>query len=272
MSVINNKQAIIQYEKSLNSLHRLMNDRCFQAECELLKRMSPKISIRLRNSIYSRSITQLVRLIDKFSEQIKHFPIECTDQNNVHVKHSDNVVDKIEQFGFCLYKICIVSMKVFRLSKIWIELGQLVNHFLIINALASRVCIFIKAFMVYTYDIYGHFNDDNKNDKLKKLLKKMNVTPMPATKSAIDSDKREETKNDDLGVQMDRKLYQSSLTQLQSNDNKTKARNKKKNKQNFVEHDNSNKGQNSVMKIRRKKSKKLSMANKFTVTSQQIDH
>lgn len=53
--------------------------------------------------------------------------------------------------------------------------------------------------MVYTYDIYGHFNDDNKNDKLKKLLKKMNVTPMPATKSAIDSDKREETKNDDLG-------------------------------------------------------------------------
>lgn len=73
-------------------------------------------------------------------------------------------------------------------------------------------------------------------------------------------------------VQMDRKLYQSSLTQLQSNDNKTKARNKKKNKQNFVEHDNSNKGQNSVMKIRWKKSKKLSMANKFTVTSQQIDH
>ena len=47
---------------------------------------------------------------------------------------------------------------------------------------------------------------------------------------------------------------------------------RKKNKQNFVEHDNSNKGQNSVMKIRRKKSKKLSMANKFTVTSQQIDH
>ncbi|KAH9423590.1 hypothetical protein DERP_005170 [Dermatophagoides pteronyssinus] len=163
MSVINNNDQSINKEsneKSYKSLYCLINDQSFHAECELLKRMSPKIGIRLRNSEYSRSIEQFCRWIDKLRLKIEHFP---NDYNQI-------TVNKLEQFGFCLYKISIISMKVFRLSKIWIELGQLINHFLMIIGLASRICIFIKAMMVYTYDIYNHHLHDDDDDKLKNFL------------------------------------------------------------------------------------------------------
>lgn len=110
MSVINNNDQSIEEEsdeKSYKSLCCLINDQSFHAECELLKRMSPKIGIRLRNSEYSRSIEQFCRWIDKLRLKIEHFPNDY-DQCKI-------TVNKLEQFGFCLYKISIISMKVFRL-------------------------------------------------------------------------------------------------------------------------------------------------------------
>lgn len=60
----------------------------------------------------------------------------------------------------------------------WIELGQLINHFLIIICASSRICIFTKAFMVYLNDVYNFSIIQHKLlivNKLKRYLRKMKI-------------------------------------------------------------------------------------------------
>lgn len=64
----------------------------------------------------------------------------------------------------------------------WIELGQLINHFLIIICASSRICIFMKTFMVYLYDVYQYYifqyqSTTTSVDRLKRYLKKMKIKP-----------------------------------------------------------------------------------------------
>lgn len=150
--------------------------------------------------------------------------------------------------------------------------------------------IFIKAMMVYTYDIYNHHLHDDDNDKLKNFFNKMGIQAI-STKM-IDSGRKLSIveNNNDLGglfvyffrekmnnsvclpVPIDRKLFQSSskltTTTLQTNPIKTTKQMKMK--QNFISvqiDDKEKKKQQNFgrKKLRKKVLRKLSMANKFTV-------
>lgn len=127
-------------------------------EYGLLKSMVPKISIRLRRSFYSRSIEQLYRLTCKI------FPLRdalisndfgrLLDHFNKATFRLEQYRDTIEQFAALLTKIAISAKRLFQLSKIWLDLGHLFSHFMLVSCLASRICVYSKALLVYLYDVY----------------------------------------------------------------------------------------------------------------------
>lgn len=248
------------FQNSLKSLINLANNKRLCSEVELLQKMSPKISIRLRNSPFSRSLEQLLALNIKTITLMKSPIFEqmetlfdsntskntCKDLNDQQTK---SYIETLETLARYLFKIVCLSKKSFELAQFWLDLGQLINHFLIISCLSSRICVFSKAQLVYLYDVYqivwrirNNIHGHNLEDQVKPLLHKLNIKTRPvketkAKKKEILNDSNDYVKSMkskiediilkeetfDIGVPIDRKLFNRNVKQIHS-----KKKNKKK--------------------------------------------
>lgn len=179
-------QEYIKCRASLKCLKSLLTSRTLMLEYGLLKSMVPKVSIRLRHSYYSRSIEQLYRVARKI------FPLRdalisndfgrLLDHFNKASARLEQYRGTMEQMATLLTKMAISAKRLFRLAKMWLDLGHLVTHFLLVSCLASRIFIYSKALLIYLYDVYrflllahGTCHPQKCKDALRAHLTSLNI-------------------------------------------------------------------------------------------------
>lgn len=99
---------INKIKHSINCLESLKNEKIFWTDCILLEKMAGKISLRLRNSIYSCSLNQLCRLIEKFRTLNRNIVFNISNEINL------KLIEQLEQYALFLFKIQMLSQKCFR--------------------------------------------------------------------------------------------------------------------------------------------------------------
>ncbi|KAH9390958.1 hypothetical protein TYRP_006548, partial [Tyrophagus putrescentiae] len=161
--------------KSVGALISLLKNDRFWAEYSLLIKMTPKIAIRLRNSPYSRSLEQLSKVTTEFKNAIEpkspFDEMKLFFESDIANEKMDKVQTTVKEFisqqqvlAQKLFMMGILSQKAFKLSQVWLELGQLVNHFLMYFQ-QNIACLFIRRLP----------NQHTARDNLKPLLQKLNI-------------------------------------------------------------------------------------------------
>ncbi|UXI23257.1 lisH domain and HEAT repeat-containing protein [Sarcoptes scabiei] len=205
------------YTKTVETIKSLMNDPGFLADCELIRKMSLKIALRLRNSIYSQTFNQLKKWLQKLQNSFKNFKSDQLDDQmkqryqKAQIKPILYNPRQLDIFSSILFKIFLLSTKACRLSKVWLDLGQLTSYFLITFAISSRICVFAKASMVYLGHIldlviknFDKTDEFDLQNKFENYFKKMEIKSGTEEHSNDHSLMMQHHSNDaeDLGVKI----------------------------------------------------------------------